>query len=81
MKASAWAQASALTRVEAKALLVESKDQSGRMTIGLDATTQVGYDAQAGSLKASVVGFGFSVGKEIGISTPLFSFAWTPWGS
>ena len=81
LSATAAAKAGAMTGVEAKANLVESRDQSGSVTIGLDLTTQVGYDTQAGSVKASVLGFGASVGKEIGISTPLFSFTWTPWGS
>ncbi|MCJ1416044.1 hypothetical protein MMC32_002379 [Xylographa parallela] len=81
LTATAAAKAGALTGIEAKANLVEAKDQSGKVTIGLDATTQLGYDTQAGSVKASLLGFGVSAGKEIGISTPLFSFTWTPWGS
>lgn len=81
LKASASVQAGALTGIKATALLCESKskEQNVKYTVGPDAKTQLGYDAQAGAAKASVVGFGFLAGKEIGIiSTPVFSVSWTP---
>ncbi|MCJ1434122.1 37S ribosomal protein S9, mitochondrial [Xylographa pallens] len=71
LTATAAAKAGAMTGIEAKANLVEAKDQSGKVTIGLNYTTQLGYDTQAASVKASLLGFGVSAGKEIELTHSL----------
>jgi hypothetical protein len=62
LTATAAAKAGAMTGLEATALAVAAEDQHSKVTLGLDGTTQAGYDKNTKSVGASFLGFGISFG-------------------
>ena len=74
--------AGAKAKVEAGIDLVEStakfkNGQELKANLGLNVDT--GFEAGAGSVSASVAGFGGSLGRTIGVSTPIGGFSFKLW--
>jgi hypothetical protein len=75
--ASAGATAGSYLGLNASANLVEAEDERSQVKVGLSVDTGAGYKNH--SLKFSLLGFGFSIGKETGVRTPVFEANYKFW--
>ena len=69
-----------MTGIDARANLVEAKQNQSTVTIGADVTTKAGYNPNTKSVEVSVLGFGVELGGQIKIRLPILSVSWNFFG-